>query len=548
MNKFKIEKKASKDKKEVNAQNYTRLKSANITTKKMNYSSKNQKQYNLKKLNDYLYGDFIEKKNMKMKNEKKQNINKNIKIRNMSSKINKTNINKNNNNKINNKNIKIRNMSINMNNNKNMNNNNINKNIYTKNLDKIFINNNKNLNSNEYNLNINRYNIKSSNELLIKKRHDLNELIKNNIKINQKVKEKEKFVKKNSRLEIAFKFEEKEKIDDIIELSNKRLGIKIRNKFKIYSLKTFKLITIIEDNDVNNKYLELENKDLVRKSFSFIQFFKLSGNEYYLFQTIDENNKINALIKLMKGNLLLSCNDKSINIYGKEENEYKLLSQNCDEKDCKDAIEIEDNKVVIFKEYYDEDDKGKYLIFFYDILNKNKKILMDDFYSSGEVGREYLNMTKNEKYLFVNFNTYSLSYNCYNWVKQNYIYDKVNQCKIIQRTNPISFIPPQYPNIGYIFNLGKENYLKCEYDIFPDKSGEEQGYKYRKYEISSNKNNSMMVEVNDRDKLLLEFKNFQFIFEKFPMKFEENYFKIVNLKNNNFIFYLDNKMILIKVN
>ena len=57
-----------------------------------------------------------------------------------------------------------------------------------------------------------------------------------------------------------------------------------------------------------------------------------------------------------------------------------------------------------------------------------------------------------------------------------------------------------------------------------------------------------MVEVNDRDKLLLEFKNFQFIFEKFPMKFEENYFKIVNLKNNNFIFYLDNKMILIKVN
>ena len=41
---------------------------------------------------------------------------------------------------------------------------------------------------------------------------------------------------------------------------------------------------------------------------------------------------------------------------------------------------------------------------------------------------------------------------------------------------------------------------------------------------------------------------FQFIFEKFPMKFEENYFKIVNLKNNNFIFYLDNKMILIKVN
>ena len=74
----------------------------------------------------------------------------------------------------------------------------------------------------------------------------------------------------------------------------------------------------------------------------------------------------------MNGNLVLTCNDKSINIYGKEEKEYKLLLQNCKEKDCEDAIEIEENKVVIFRKR-NNNDFNKYQIFFYDILNQNKK-------------------------------------------------------------------------------------------------------------------------------------------------------------------------------
>ena len=317
-------------------------------------------------------------------------------------------------------------------------------------------------------------------------------------------------------------------------------------------MKTFQLITTIDDDGFNNKYLELENKDLARKCLTCIQLFKLSGNEYHLFQTIEENNKINTLIKLMNGNLLLSCNDKSINIYGKEENKYKLLSQNCDEKDCKDAIEIEDNKVVIFKEYFVNEYEEKYIIFFYDILNRNKKIIMDDFFRSGEIGREYLNMVKNEKYLFINFKVYSLNYNCYNCVKTEIIYDKINHCKISRRISPLSLIPPKYTDIGYIFNLGKENYLKCEYDNFPDKSGEEHEYKYRKYKILSdikiNNNDSMEEEINNNKKLLLEFKNYQFISQKFPIELKNHYFNIVNLKNNNFIFYYDNKIIIIKAN
>ena len=512
MNKFIPKMNTSKNKQEVKVQNNNRLKSA----KKKNYSNKNPKQYNLsngqntidkffnKKENICSFEDYIEKKNMNMKNEKKQNVIKNIKERNMSSKINNRNMNNKINNKISNKNIKVRNISSNINN-RNMNNNNsnnLNKYIYSQNLDKIFIINNKIMNSTRNNFNMNRYNIKSNKELLIKKKYDLNEWIKENIKINpkQNPKEKEKNLKINNRLEIAFKFEVKEKIDEIIELSNRRIGIKISNQFQIYSLKNLKLITTINDNDVHNKYIELKNEDLVRKSFSYIQFFKLSGNEYHLFQTIDENNKINSIIKLMDGNLLLSCNDKSINIYGKEDNKYKLLSQNCDEKDCKDAIEIEDNKVVIFKKYHCQDDKGKYLIFYYDILNQNKRILMDDFFHSGEFGRHYLNMVKNEKYLFVNFEVYSYFYDCYNCVncvKYDIIYD-----------DPISLIPPRYPIIGYIFNLEKDNYLKCEYDNFPNKSGEIQGFK-------PNKDKSFIIRKKNSEEFLLESKNNQFIHEKF---------------------------------
>ena len=554
----------SKNKQEVKVQNNNRLKSA----KKKNYSNKNPKQYNLsngqntidkffnKKENICSFEDYIEKKNMNMKNEKKQNVIKNIKERNMSSKINNRNMNNKINNKISNKNIKVRNISSNINN-RNMNNNNsnnLNKYIYTQNLDKIFIINNKIMNSTRNNFNINRYNIKSNKELLIKKKYDLNEWVKENIKINpkQNPKEKEKNLKINNRLEIAFKFELKEKIDEIIELSNGRIGIKISNQFQIYSLKNLKLITTINDNDVHNKYIELKNEDLVRKSFSYIQFFKLSGNEYHLFQTIDENNKINSIIKLMDGNLLLSCNDKSINIYGKEDNKYKLLSQNCDEKDCKDAIEIEDNKVVIFKEYDCQDDKGKYLIFYYDILNQNKRILMDDFFHSGEFGRHYLNMVKNEKYLFVNFEVFSYSYNCYNCVKYHIIYDAHTHREIRRRRDPISLIPPRYPKIGYIFNLEKDNYLKCEYDNFPDKSGEIWAIKPNKEIndesciIKSDNNNTMVVREKNSKEFLLESKNNQFIHEKFNEEMNySNYFNIVNLENNNFIFYFENKVILI---
>ena len=399
-------------------------------------------------------------------------------------------------------------------------------------------NNNNNNNYNNYrNINLIRNENSNNNiKMIVKRENDLNEWIQKNIKNYQKKKEKNENLSINARFEMMLRLKEKDTINEILELSNERIAINIGIELKIYSLKTFKLLTKIDEYPID-KYIELENKDLVGKTFSFIYFYKLLDTEqYHLFQTIEEKSTVNCIVKLMNGNLLLSCNDKSINIYGKEGNSYKLLSQNNNEKDCGDAIEIEDNKVVIFKKSNNNSDR-EYQIFLYDILTQNKKIIMNDFYTSGKYDRKYLNMIKNDEYLFINFEVLFLGYDCYNCV----------------RTSPTFISPPYYTDIGYIFNLGKENYLKCEYDKFPDKSGIPLEIKPNKFKdkspiILSNYNkNTMIVTYEEEEVELLKFKDKQFIYEEFPFEIK-NYCKCVKLKNNNFIFYFDNQMILIKYN
>ena len=113
---------------------------------------------------------------------------------------------------------------------------------------------------------------------------------------------------------------------------------------------------------------------------------------------------------------------------------------------------------------------------------------MNDFYTSGKYGRKYLNMIKNDEYLFINFEVLFLGYDCYNCV----------------RTSPTFISPPYYTDIGYIFNLGKENYLKCEYDKFPDKSGIPLEIKPNKFKdkspiILSNYNKNTMIVTYEEE-------------------------------------------------
>ena len=368
--------------------------------------------------------------------------------------------------------------------------------------------------------------------MVIKKENDLNNWIHQNIKNDQNQKEKTENLPIDAQFELMFNLKEKRFIHELFELSNERIAIKFSHELKIYSLKTFKLLTKMND-DLNYKYIELKNKDLVAKNVSFIYFYKLlyTGN-YQLFQTIDEKSFINNIIKIMQGNLLLSCNKDSINIYGKEGKEYKLLSQNNNEEYCLDAIEIEENNVVIFK-YYVNNHREKYQLFLYDILNKNKKIIMDDFYSSGIYERKYLNMIKNDEYLFVYFE----------------VLDPYKKKTCIKSMNNFD---RYHTELGYIFNLGKEKYLECVFDKFPDKSGRViklQTYLFKDIYISplikTNYNNNTMIAVHEDKIKLLKFQDKKFLYEEFPFEIKSDC-KCVKIKNNNFIFYFDNQMILIK--
>ena len=139
---------------------------------------------------------------------------------------------------------------------------------------------------------------------------------------------------------------------------------------------------------------------------------------------------------------------------------------------------------------------------------------------------------QNGKYLIVNFEIYDINYNAYNIARS-------------------ITGPTYYPMVGYVFNLGKENYLKCEYDNFPDKSGKIlNAYAYHGYiedlEIISNYNNNTLIARHDNVVKLCKFKNNDFIFKKFPLEIKYDYYNIKKLKNNIFIIYSEHEMLLIK--
>ena len=79
-------------------------------------------------------------------------------------------------------------------------------------------------------------------------------------------------------------------------------------------------------------------------------------------------------------------------------------------------------------------------------------------------------------------------------------------------------------------------------EIKPDSKGE---MIYESFYILSKYNNKTMI-ARDDDIVLLQFKNEKFFYKKFSLEMKNNYYNIIKLKNNDFIFYSDNHMLLIK--
>ncbi len=187
------------------------------------------------------------------------------------------------------------------------------------------------------------------NNNMMNKNINLN-LYNNNI-LNYKIKNKDKNLEIDVNYEMSLKMKESN-IGNIYELSNNRIAIlkkfyynnmmninqkDLPRELKIYSLNTFKLLSTIKFKDDTSNIIELKNKDLVRKTNTSLEFYKLFAQNYEFFQKIE--NKSNLILGLMNGNLA-SFYEEGIKIYSKEKDKYKLISNINTGGDIVDVIEI----------------------------------------------------------------------------------------------------------------------------------------------------------------------------------------------------------------
>ena len=431
---------------------------------------------------------------------------------------------------------------------------------YNSNTEKNNTNNN-NQNKNLNNTTNNNINNKSSNENFIESNLDNTRTIqnednieenklRNNPNLNKEAQEEDKNEKKiiknkdenlkiDARIEMIWKMEESN-IGKIYELSNNRIAvIKIEEndsneELKIYSLDTFKLLSGIKFKEKSRNIIELENQDLVRSIYSSLEFYKLSGEKYELFQKIEEE-KINIyfILGLMDGNLV-SFNTNGIEIYSKEKDNYKSISKFKMEDVITNSIEIERNKLVIYKES-SEAQKSKYFaISFFDLANAEEKILVKKEVS---FDFQFLNFFKNDNYLFVN---------C----------QKAESSQESEQKWSI-----EYLNVGYVYNLLKEKYLESEVEIPPIE---------KRIAILCNYNNDLFIAKKgkiiilagqnyyngegskpsgDENQLhLIKFENKTFTsYRKLPFEIGDLE-TIIKLKNNNFMIYSSREIKLYKSN
>lgn len=180
-------------------------------------------------------------------------------------------------------------------------------------------------------------------------------------------------------LQITTKFNfDHNRIFKINELSNQRIGVLLNNSLLIYNLKSFQILDEVKFPILDCNYdegicdfIELKNTDLVLWSIKQILFYHLIENKYQLYQTInglEEENKetsidygfysrsskigeINSIYELSTGKLIL-CISSGLAVFTKINEEYKLESKHEIKIDVRRAIEINENKLVLLQRYH----------------------------------------------------------------------------------------------------------------------------------------------------------------------------------------------------
>ena len=408
----------------------------------------------------------------------------------------------------------------------------------------------------------------------IKNKSNFNKETQENKNEKNNIKNKDENLKIDAHIEMINKIEENN-IDKIYELSNNRIAV-IKRKYyfeeeelKIYSLNNYKLLYEIKLKERSKNIVELKNKDLIRAISSSLEFYKLDGQKYKLFQKIEEEKiNINSILGLMNGNLI-SFNTYGIEIYSKEKekDKYKSISKIKMEDRAMNGYEIEQNKLIIFKKIpipkkseldsldLSNEDNSQYpryfVISFFDLVNDEEKILVKKKWEDNieyEYDYEIFNFLKNDKYLFVNFQI-TESYNEH-WVP--------NPCyKYGCHNRELDFWEKKYLNVGYIFNISNEKYLECDFEIPPEEN---------RIAILCNYNNDLFIakkgSIEKKDD-----NNYYREEEEPPkdenqlniIKYEDKTFKsyrqlsfdddenIMKLRNNNFIIYSSKEIKLFKI-
>ena len=355
------------------------------------------------------------------------------------------------------------------------------------------------------------------------------------------INDKEK--KEPHSFQIISKMEFENKIIKINELSNKRFGILLNDSLLIYNLNNFKKLYEIElpikknyDDGIFD-FIELKNCDLVLWSLNKVFFYQLSENEYKLYQNVDgesekEEEKVNdELISYMtkrnkefninsiyelSNDKLVCCNSLGLLIYEKKDDKYIYESKHKMDIDVRKIIEINPNKIILLQRYYyyywlcsrSNFSSHTYSISVYEIDTKNLTVLAkNEVNQNNYYGYALISYLIKNGYLLIR---YGNRINIYD-INKNMALVNIDQDTMIKQFEIFKILKDE---MDIIFLCDYKDNLIITKDT------------KNKAKIYMLKDNSLQYEKN------------------FPFELE-GLIEIIKLKNNTFIMYSKDQMLLL---
>ena len=210
--------------------------------------------------------------------------------------------------------------------------------------------------------------IQKENELKKKeKENEKNRLEKGDVNINEN---KEKYLEVKYKIKLD---EEKDEIFEVYELSDNRIAVELDKSIKIYSLKTYQLITELNHDKIDNS-IELKNKDIAITDYNIVYFYKLSGDNYINYQKFElEDEEIFEIYELKNENLIL-CPSHCLKIYKRVRGQYTILSYFRLSETVGKILEIKTNTLFLFlKSRTDSYATANYQPYYLELINTEKK-------------------------------------------------------------------------------------------------------------------------------------------------------------------------------